>query len=90
MGQRNTGIDGAAGGSARRPAEGAAAHGLDWPGLMRAGIRSLGLRPAEFWALTPAELALMLGVEFGAGVMSRSRLDDLMARFPDRARAASE
>ena len=23
---------------------------LDWPGLMRAGMHGLGLRPAEFWA----------------------------------------
>ena len=50
---------------------------------MRAGIRGLGLTPAEFWDLTPAELALMLGIEFGAGAMTRSRLGDLMARFPD-------
>ncbi|MDO5630441.1 MAG: phage tail assembly chaperone [Paracoccus sp. (in: a-proteobacteria)] len=58
--------------------------GLDWPGLMRAGIRGLGLRPAEFWALTPAELALMLGVERGAGHMTRDRLAELAARFPDQ------
>ena len=57
--------------------------GLDWPGLMRAGIRGLGLRPDQFWALTPAELALMLGIEFGAGAMTRGRLDALMAEFPD-------
>ena len=33
---------------------------FDWPGLMRAGICGLGLRPAEFWALTPAELGAPL------------------------------
>lgn len=58
-------------------------HGLDWPGLMRAGIRGLGLKPAEFWALTPAELALMLGVEAGPAMMTRNRLAELAARFPD-------
>ena len=58
--------------------------GLDWPGLMRAGLRGLGLKPAEFWDLTPAELALMMGIEFGAGAMTRSSLHELMARFPDR------
>lgn len=60
-------------------------RGLDWPGLMRAGLHGLRLHPAEFWALTPAELALMLGVEPGAraAAMSRSGLDALMARFPD-------
>lgn len=74
----------APGGAARRGTEEAApALGLDWPGLMRAGIRGLGLKPAEFWDLTPAELALMLGIDFGAGAMTRSRLGDLMARFPD-------
>lgn len=59
------------------------ARGLDWSGLMRAGIRGLGLKPCEFWDLTPAELALMLGIEFGAGAMTRGRLDTLMAEFPD-------
>lgn len=58
-------------------------RGLDWPGLMRAGITGLGLRPAEFWALTPAELALMLGIEAGAAPMTRSRLAALAARYPD-------
>lgn len=61
--------------------------GLDWPGLMRAGLRGLGLRPGEFWDLTPAELALMLGIDFGAAAMTRARLGDLMARFPDGAAA---
>ena len=28
---------------------------------MRAGLKGLGLTPADFWALTPAELQLMLG-----------------------------
>ena len=35
--------------------------GLDWRGLMHAGLHGLRLRPAEFWALTPAELQMMLG-----------------------------
>ncbi|TRW96872.1 phage tail assembly chaperone [Paracoccus sp. M683] len=58
-------------------------RGLDWSGLMRAGIRGLGLRPAEFWALTPAELALMLGVESGPPAMTRDRLAEMAARYPD-------
>ncbi|TNF13513.1 MAG: phage tail assembly chaperone [Rhodobacteraceae bacterium] len=57
---------------------------LDWPGLMRAGLHRLGLRPAEFWALTPAELALMLGEgATGARPMGRGRLEELIERFPD-------
>ncbi|MGH1413270.1 MAG: rcc01693 family protein [Pelagimonas sp.] len=57
--------------------------GFDWPELMRAGIRGLGLRPQEFWDLTPAELRLMLGEGDGSKPMGRSRLDELMGAFPD-------
>lgn len=64
--------------------------GLDWPGLMRAGLRGLGLRPDQFWALTPAELALMMGVEAGSPAMTRGRLSELAARFPDAPPAAAD
>ncbi|WP_339645812.1 phage tail assembly chaperone, partial [Jannaschia helgolandensis] len=40
---------------------GAGDEAFDWPALMAAGLRGLGLKPAEFWALTPAELAFLLG-----------------------------
>jgi len=56
---------------------------LDWPGLMRAGLRGLRLSPAQFWALTPAELALMLGQGGGPAPLRRSGLDRLMKAFPD-------
>ncbi|TYB82880.1 rcc01693 family protein [Maritimibacter fusiformis] len=59
--------------------------GLDWPGLMRAGMRGLGLAPRDFWALTPAELMLMLGREAGELPLGRARLDELARAFPDRA-----
>ncbi|WP_292292677.1 rcc01693 family protein [Marivita sp.] len=55
---------------------------FDWPSLMRAGMRGLGLRPAEFWALTPAELHLLLGG--GSAPLGRSGLDALMAAYPDK------
>ena len=58
--------------------------GFDWPVLMRAGMRGLGLRPEEFWALTPAELQLLLGESSGAAPMGRARLDELLAAYPDR------
>lgn len=58
--------------------------GLDWPGLMRAGMQGLGLAPDQFWSLTPAELALMLGVDTGAAPMTRSRLEALARAWPDR------
>ncbi|PVH29607.1 rcc01693 family protein [Pararhodobacter oceanensis] len=58
--------------------------GLDWPGLLRAGLHGLGLRPAEFWALTPLELMLMLGREARADALfTRDRLENLLRRYPD-------
>jgi uncharacterized phage protein (TIGR02216 family) len=63
---------------------------IDWPGLMRAGMRGLGLRPWEFWALTPAELRLMLGREGGAAPLTRARLEELAAAFPDRGRETGD
>lgn len=57
--------------------------GFDWPTLMRAGMRGLGLKPWEFWDLTPAELQLMLGEGNGAKPMGRTRLSELMTAFPD-------
>ena len=61
---------------------------LDWPGLMRVGMRQFGLRPAEFWGLCPAELMLILGLEPGAGPLTRAGLVALLQRFPDHAPAA--
>ncbi|MBE9635711.1 rcc01693 family protein [Salipiger mangrovisoli] len=57
--------------------------GFDWPALLRTGLCGLGLRPEEFWLLTPAELRLMLGEESGARPMGRARLEELIAAFPD-------
>lgn len=57
--------------------------GFDWPGLMRTGMRGLGLKPHEFWALTPAELWLLLGPEAGDMPMGRVRLDELTDAYPD-------
>ncbi|MCA8881883.1 MAG: phage tail assembly chaperone [Rhodobacteraceae bacterium] len=57
--------------------------GLDWPGLLRVGIRSLGLKPDEFWRLTPAELFIMLGADQAPKRLSRMRLEELIRAFPD-------
>ena len=59
--------------------------GFDWPALLRLGLGRLRLRPAEFWALTPAELMMMLGRESAAPPLSRSRLEELARAFPDAA-----
>jgi len=50
---------------------------------MRAGIRGLGLTPTEFWALTPAELTLMLGASDEEQTINRTRLEELAHAFPD-------
>lgn len=57
--------------------------GFQWPALMRLGIKGLGLKPAEFWALTPAELLLLLGAGSGTAPMGRARLEELAKAFPD-------
>ena len=60
--------------------------GLDWPGMMRLGLQGLRLPPEVFWALTPAELQVMLGQSTGVGPLLRSGLDALMAAWPDEKR----
>ncbi|WP_375227422.1 rcc01693 family protein [Roseobacter sp. S98] len=56
---------------------------LDWPALLRAGVRGLGLKPDEFWKLTPAELRLMLGEPGTSGPLLSSGLQALMDAWPD-------
>ncbi len=56
---------------------------LDWPALLRAGLHTLQLKPAEFWALTPAELGLMLGLDARALPMNRAELEALSGLYPD-------
>lgn len=56
---------------------------FDWHGLLRAGVLALGLKPDEFWSLTPAELRLLLGEGQGERPMARARLDELLEAFPD-------
>jgi uncharacterized phage protein (TIGR02216 family) len=56
---------------------------LDWRGLMQAGLHGLGLEPAAFWRLTPVELRIMLGREQMLSPLTRARLEELAAAFPD-------
>lgn len=56
---------------------------MDWPNLMRAGLHDLQLSPAEFWALTPAELQVKLGLDARLLPMGRSRLEELLGDYPD-------
>ena len=57
---------------------------MDWPALLRLGLRDLRLHPRDFWALTPAELMLMAGLDTAHAPLTRARLAELAARFPDR------
>lgn len=54
---------------------------FDWSALLRAAA-AMGLRPGEFWRLTPAEFSLLAGGGTGAP-LNRGRLDELVAAFPD-------
>jgi uncharacterized phage protein (TIGR02216 family) len=57
---------------------------IDWTGLMRAGLCQLGLRPDQFWRLSPVELRIMLGAEAATPPLSRARLEELAAAYPDQ------
>ena len=58
--------------------------GLDWAGLMRAGLFGLRLPPDAFWRLTPIELMTMLGLGAREAPMGRARLEELARAYPDR------
>ncbi|MBA3325181.1 MAG: phage tail assembly chaperone [Rhodobacteraceae bacterium] len=54
-----------------------------WPELMRLGMVELGLAPAVFWDLTPAELFLLARLDESPRALTRAGLVELSARFPD-------
>jgi uncharacterized phage protein (TIGR02216 family) len=56
---------------------------IDWAGLMRAGLGELRLTPREFWQLSPVELRIMLGADATRAPLTRARLEELAAAFPD-------
>ena len=56
---------------------------IDWAGLLRAGLQGLGLEPGVFWRLTPVELRIMLGADAAGPPLTRARLAELAAAFPD-------
>lgn len=58
---------------------------IAWARLLRVAARECGIMPEQFWRLTPAEFLLIAGhEEGGARSMTRSALDALAAKFPDR------
>ncbi len=58
-------------------------RGIDWSGLIRAGLNGLHLTPDAFWRLSPVELRIMLGAEAVVPPLTRARLEELAAAFPD-------
>lgn len=51
---------------------------------MAAGLGRLGIPPAQFWSMTPRELAAALGWSGSAGGgLERADLARLMAEYPD-------
>ena len=60
---------------------------IDWPGLMRVGLCELRLSPEAFWRLTPVELKIMLGADRTGQVLTRTRLEELAAAYPDARKA---
>lgn len=63
---------------------------FDWPVLLAAGVQRLGLRPQEFWQLTPAELALLLGQGGAETSLAGAGLIQLMDAYPDTEGAAGD
>ena len=57
---------------------------IDWPALMRAGLGMLHLPPDQFWRLTPIALRLLPGADPGTPPLTRARLEELAAAFPDK------
>ena len=57
-----------------------------WEAAMRFGLGVLRLPPAEFWRMTPRELAAALRGLYGdaAAPLDRATFDALRARFPDQ------
>ena len=56
---------------------------MDWEGLMRLGLQQMGLKPIDFWALTPHELQVMAGLSTISPRMGRDRLAELVRVYPD-------
>jgi len=53
---------------------------------METGLGRLGLRPRDFWAMTPRELDAAIAGAFGPpadAAPGRGELESLMARYPD-------
>jgi uncharacterized phage protein (TIGR02216 family) len=63
---------------------------IDWPGLMRVGLGRLGLMPDQLWRLSPVELRMMLGAEAAVPPLTRARLEELAAAYPDQGKGKDD
>lgn len=57
--------------------------GFPWTEAIAFGLGTLRLAPEFFWALTPRELAALLGAHRADDAPSRPALDALIERYPD-------
>lgn len=53
-----------------------------WAAFMKAGLGTLRLPPAAFWAATPREIAAAFAAP-GNGALPRPVLETLLRQFPD-------
>jgi len=62
-----------------------------WDEAIGFGLGVLRLPPAQFWAMTPRELAFAIRAVRGTAPepINRAALDELMKQFPDRAEVKS-
>ncbi len=58
--------------------------GFAWAVMLRLAVRDAGLRPAEFWSLTPAEFGLIIGIDEVQKPLNRARLAELEALYADK------
>jgi uncharacterized phage protein (TIGR02216 family) len=56
---------------------------FDWKSLLTIATQQLGLKPSEFWRLTPLEYVAMTTQLGGPRAMTRAGLDALARAFPD-------
>ena len=57
--------------------------GINWDHWLTTAVHHHGLSLDVFWAMTPAELMMVLGMKEDRGPMGRDRLAELCAQFPD-------
>ena len=59
------------------------ARDMNWAVLLKLGLQH-GLRPSDFWKLTPAELLLVLGLDGSEKPLNRARLAELEQLYCDQ------